>query len=406
MALDKCSFVDKAGLRQEVAIGIHHYAEAQKNKLSLRQLVNRTMPTTADSKYDTFTQMCCSAGLNFTGDKELGYRPTTMQDVVFGVGGDRGLDYSTAAQSLETSPVQSRVLFPAAIIELVENKLLTDRGSAVAAFNQMVATTTTVAGARIEQPVINYERFGGPEKKRNQARAQLAEPATMMTITASEKGLAIPETPLSIMISDQALQGTTVDMVALALQRQGEIESYSRVGEDLLDILQGDADAGDYGTAALVQVKADTFDSTIAADGVLTQKAYMAWLYTGLQKRRINYIVTDMAGAYAIEQRTGKPTNVMDNSKDRIDSQFSIFYPNLVDNVQVFVVDSDLSWPANTLMGFDSQYAMQKFINSYASYSDVERFVLRRGSAFVISFGTKTVRIFDDAFSTLSLVNS
>ena len=402
--MKECSFVGKDGLRTQVSIGVHHYAEAQKQKLSLRQLINRTMPTVADAKFDTFTQLCCPAGLNFTGNKELGFRPTTMHEVVYGTGAG-GLDYSTAAQSLETSPVQSRVLFPAAIIELVENKLQMDRGSAVAAYNQMVALTTTVAGARVEQPVISYERKNGPEAKRNQARAQLAEPATMMTITASEKGLTIPETPLSVVISDQALQGTTVDMVALALQRQGEVESYARAGEDLLDILQGDLDAGDYGTSALAQVKADTFDSSLSG-AALSHKAYLAWLYTDLNKRRISHVVTDWAGAFAIENRTGKPTNVMDNSKDRIDSNFTIFYPNLVDQVQVYVVDSAMSWPANTIMGIDAQYGIHKFVNAYASYSDVERFVLRRGSAFVVSFGTKSVRMFDQAFSVLSLVDS
>jgi len=129
-------------------------------------------------------------------------------------------------------------------------------------------------------------------------------------------------------------------------------------------------------------------------------------LYTGLQKRQIDYIVTDYAGMLAIEGRTDRPTNVQNNSTDRLDTPFSLIYPNLVDNVKIYVVPSDYSWPANTLMGLDSRFAMQKFVNSNASYSDVERFVLRRGSAFVSSFGMKTVRIFDDSFSVVSLTNS
>ena len=404
MAFDKCTFIDKTGLQQEVSVDLGHYAEAQRKGLTLRQYINQEMPT-ADDKFDTFTQLCASAGLNFTGDKSMGLKPTTMADVVFGTA-PGGLGFNTAAQALEVSPVQSRVLFPAAILELVESKLQYDRGSATAAFNQMLAMTTTVANSRIEQPVINYTRNDGPESARNTARAQLAEPATMMTIKASEKSLAIPQTPLAVMISDEALQGTTIDMVALALQRQAEVEDYKRAGEDLLDILQGDSDAGSYGTAALTQVNADTFDSTISANGVITHEAYMKWLYNGIQQRQINYIVTDFAGAWAIENRSGRPTNVQNNSMDRLDAPFSIFYPNLVDSVKIFIAPSDYSWPSNTLMGLDSRYAIQKFINSNAAYSDVERFVLRRGSAFVVSFGFKTVRLFDDAFSTVSLTNS
>lgn len=405
MAFDKCTFIDKTGKQQEVTIKLDHYAEAQRKGLTLRQYINQEMPTVADSKYDTFTQISASAGLNFTGDKNLGLKPTTMADVIFGTA-PGGLGFNTAAQALEVNPVQSRVLFPAAILELVESKLQYDRGSATAAFNQMVAMTTTVANSRIEQPVINYTRNDGPESARHIARAQLAEPATMMTIKASEKSLAIPSTPLAVMISDEALQGTTINMVALALQHQAEVEDYKRAGEDLLAILQGDADAGGYGTSALAQVNADTFDSTIAADSVITHKAYMKWLYTGIQQRQINYIVTDWDGAYAIEERSGRPTNVQNNSMDRLDAPFSVFYPNLVDSVRIFIAPSDYSWPAKTLMGLDSRYAIQKFINSNAAYSDVERFVLRRGSAFVVSFGFKTVRLFDDAFSVVSLTNS
>lgn len=57
-------------------------------------------------------------------------------------------------------------------------------------------------------------------------------------------------------------------------------------------------------------------------------------------------------------------------------------------------------------MGFDSRYAMQKWINTLASYSDVERYVTRRAQTFVVSFGSKVTRLFDDAFSTLKLVNT
>ena len=81
----------------------------------------------------------------------------------------------------------------------------------------------------------------------------------------------------------------------------------------------------------------------------------------------------------------------------------SIFYPSLVNNVQIFVVPSTAGWPVNTLMGFDSRYAMRKWVNTLATYSDVERYVLRRASTFVVSFGSKVTRYFDDSFSVLTL---
>ena len=401
--MQKCTFIDKDGTQQEVSINLEHYALARQKNLSLRQLINTKYKTAAESKFDTFTQMCQSVGMYTKSARELGIRPISMAEVEYG-----GLDFSAGTQGSEVSPVQTKILFPAVIAELVENKLFFDRGSAIAAFDQMLADVTTVSGRRIEQPYIDYTRNNGPETTRAQARAQGAEPATMMTIKAGEKTLNIPETPLAVTITDEALQNTTIDMVALAMARQAEVEMYTRIGEDLLGVLNGDPDSGSYGTAALATVNADTYDATIAADGVLTEKAYVTWLYTGIEKRRINYIVTDIAGAFAIHGRTGKPTQDKDETKvnDPFGAPASIFYPSLVDGVRIFVVPSTAGWTANTLMGFDSQFALRKWINTLSSYSDVERYVTRRASTFVTSFGSKVTRYFSDSFSVLKLINS
>jgi len=402
---NKVSFVDADG-KQEVTLGLQHWQAAQDKNLSLRQLINRKYPTTADAKHDTFTQMCQSVGLYTKPARELGIRPITMKEIETG-----GLDFSAAMNGTEVSPVQTKILFPAVIAELVENKLQFERQSAVAAFDMMLADVYSVAGRRIEQPYIDYTRTNGPESARAMERAQGAEPATMMTIKAGEKTLTIGETPLAVTVTDEAMQATTIDMVALAMARQAEVESYTRVGEDLKKVLNGDADAGSYGTSALTSVTAASFDSSITVAGTITEYAAAKWLYTGIEKRRINYIVTDFAGAWAWQNRIptvhiNSDTKTMlkiDPSGQSINSTASIFYPSLIDSVQVFVIPSTAGWPANTLMGFDSRYAMRKWVNTLATYSDVERYVLRRASTFVVSFGSKTTRYFDDAFSVLTL---
>lgn len=403
--MNKVTFTDKEGLQQEVSLGLQHWQIAQDKNLSLRQFVNTAFPTVAGSQHDTFTQMCASVGLYTKPARELGIRPITMKEIETG-----GLNFSAGPmQGTEVNPVQTKILFPAVIAELVENKLQFDRQSAITAFDMMLADVYSVAGRRIEQPYIDYTRANGPESARNSARAQGAEPATMMTIKAGEKTLTIGETPLAVTITDEAMQATTIDMVALAMARQAEMEAYARTGEDLLKVLQGDADAGSYGTSALATVNADVHDATISADATLTELAYVKWLYTGLEKRRINYIVTDFAGAWAIHNRSGKPTVDKDETKvpaDPFNAVASIFFPTLVNNVEIFVVPSTVGWPANTLMGFDSRYAMRKWVNTLATYSDVERYVLRRASTFVVSFGSKVTRYFDDAFSVLKLVNT
>ena len=400
MAKNKVSFIDDGG-KQEVQLSLHHWQQAQDANMSLRQYVNTVFPTTSESKHDTFTQMCQSVGLYTKPARELGIRPISMKEIETG-----GLDFSAAMQGTEVSPVQTKILFPAVIAELVENKLQFDRQSAIAAFDMMLADVYSVAGRRIEQPYIDYTRNNGPESARNTGRAQGAEPGTMMTIKAGEKTLTIGETPLAVTITDEAMQATTIDMVALAMARQAEMESYTRVGEDLKKVLNGDADAGSYGTSALSSVTAASFDSSIVAAGALTELAYAKWLYTGIEKRRINYIVTDFAGAWAIHNRTGKPTQDKDETKvpsDPFNAVASIFYPTLINQVEIFVIPSTAGWPANTLMGFDSRYAMRKWVNTLATYTDVERYVLRRSSTFVVSFASKVTRYFDDAFSTLTL---
>jgi len=398
---NEVKFIDKDGSMQPVALTLQHWQAAQDKNLSLRQFINQQYPTTMDAKHDSFTQMCQSVGLYTKPARELGIRPITMQQIETG-----GLDFSAGIQGTEVSPVQTKILFPAVIAELVENKLQMDRMSAVAAFDQMLADVYSVAGRRIEQPYIDYTRANGPEASRNQERAQGAAPSTMMTIKAGEKTLTIGETPLAVTITDEAMQATTIDMVALAMTRQAEVESYTRVGEDLKKVLNGDADAGSYGTSALSSVTAKSFDDSIATAGALTELAYAKWLYTGIEKRRINYIVTDFAGAWAIHNRSGKPTQDKDETKvpsDPFNAVASIFYPSLIDNVQIFVIPSSAGWPANTLMGFDSRYAMRKWVNTLATYSDVERYVLRRASTFVVSFGSKVTRYFDDSLSVLTL---
>ena len=399
MKKDKVSFVAKDGTQQQVSIGLEHYAMAQKQNLSLRQLVNTMYPTTPDAKSDTFTQMLASVNFNVKPVKEFGIRPLTMAEIEYG-----GLEFSAGTQGMEVSPVQTKYLFPAVVAELVENKLFMDRASAISSFDSMIAITNSVAGRRVEQPVLDFSRPGGPESARNQARAQGAEPDTMLTIKASQKAVTIPETPLAVQITDEVAQSVTVDFVALAMARQAEVEMYNRVGEDLLRVLNGDADAGSYGTAALAQTKANTLDTSIVVAGTLTEIAYVKWLYSGIEKRRISYIVTDLAGAMAIHNRSGKPTQDKDESStDAMNAKASIFFPDLVKDVQIFIVPAAASWPANTIMGFDSRYAMQRWVNTLATYSDVERYVMRRASGIVVSFGSKVTRIFDDAFNVLSL---
>ncbi|MGW8181810.1 MAG: hypothetical protein ACWGQW_24030, partial [bacterium] len=109
-------------------------------------------------------------------------------------------------------------------------------------------------------------------------------------------------------------------------------------------------------------------------------------------------------GAMAIESRTGKPVITSDDpNSPRIDTLFNIAFPNLIKNVQMFIVPADWGWPANTIMGIQSDSAIHKYVNSSAQYSAMEEFVLRRGKGLRFDFGNAYYRMFDEAFAVLSL---
>jgi hypothetical protein len=168
-------------------------------------------------------------------------------------------------------------------------------------------------------------------------------------------------------------------------------------------MLNGNPDVGQIALAAPKVVKANTFDATIVAAGDLTHTAWMKFLYRNSKRRSISHIVTDINGALAIENRTGKPVITGDNpNSTRIDTLPQVINPGWGPTVRVFITD-DPSWPANTILALDKNYAIHRVTSLSASYEAQENFVLRRASAMRFDHGSIVRRLFDDAFECLSL---
>jgi hypothetical protein len=119
-------------------------------------------------------------------------------------------------------------------------------------------------------------------------------------------------------------------------------------------------------------------------------------------KMQKTHIVTDMAGAIAMDVRTNRPTNVMNDATDRLDVPFRVVYPNFQSNINVVVMPAG-TWSANTIMGLDSRWAMYKISSSLAEYEVVESVVMRKVQQFRYDTGFVTGRLFDDAYDVLSL---
>lgn len=385
------TFISADGTQQDVKLDATIWLEAQQQNLSLPELINRKFPTALDAKGSTFEQMCASSGLILAKDREFGYRPPTIGAVL------DGRAMLNGASVADANPA-SRILYPAVFLELIENKLAVDRTTDPNAFDEMIGIETSVTSARIEQPVINLEKAEGARAK---AISQLAGPNHMLTITTADQAKKIPVFSLGLQVSDQALQATTLDFVSMAVTRQAEVERNARVYEYLLGMLNGDTDEG---TSALPVVKADVYDSTISTDGALTKKALLGWLMHNYFTRRISHIVCNVDNAITLSELLAT-TNTNTPVPGSLNPQFRFMNRDL-SNIGIFACEASAGWTANTMMGLDKRYAMQRIRNTAASYSAIENFVLRKATELRFDFSEIVVRIFADAFDTLALINT
>jgi hypothetical protein len=387
-------FTDKEGLQQEVKVDMSHYRAAAEKGVSLRQLINADFPTSLE-KTDTFTQLCASEGLFFAGNTKTGVKIPTLNTVFESSAFD-----AAGAVTSNVSPPGSRYLFPAAVLEYVENKLQVDRVGDVNAFNSLLAMDYTVANNRIDQPIIDYSTPGGPEAAASQPRGQLALPASMISITASERGYKIPNEAIGMEISDEALKSTTLDLVGMAITRQAEVQQKRVVDAWMAEMLNGNAD--DAYNVALSSVTAQSYDALVTVAGTLTQKAWVKYLYDGITSRRVDTVMCNLDTALAIEARTGKPVITGDDpNSDRIDAKFAITFPQLVTKVNMHI---NPLIPANTIVGIDTRYAMARVTNSQASVSDVEKFVMRQGTGLLFQRGQMVYKPFgNEPFHVMTL---
>jgi hypothetical protein len=390
------TYIDAAGDKQAVNLGLDVVKEASEKGIGFRTYFNALHPTNPEKYGSAFEQAMEQCGIFIKGNRAAGISPSKMYDV---------LNPSKEANSPQTRDgvPASRILFPPAILSVIEDKLQVNRTMFSNAFAEMIAVEASIDGNRFERPVLNFSR---PEAAISMPVTQLSLPNVMLSITASDKAMSVPSWSLGMEISEQALKITSVDLVGLALGRQAAVERNTRAQGYILALLNGDADNG---VAALSSiggkvVAVNSLDSAIAnGSGTISQKAWLSWLTANALKRTITHIVTDLATAMAIENRSGKPTVMNDNpNSPRMDTLFSVVNPLWPANVKIFITN-DPNWPAKTIMGFDSSVGIQKVNSLSAQYSAVENFALKRSSALRFDNGELFYRLFDEAFEVLTL---
>jgi len=390
------AFIDAQGATQQFEVNLDLVREAGQAGLSVRDHVNTLLTSDVRAYGDPFSQLCESEGIVLVPSRKYGVQATSLKTVLEGRQDQVRLEAGTVVRQPSN---QARILLMPAIGALIEDKLLADLDMNANAFDNMIAQDETIADEWLLWPEVN---MAGAEAGRSQVTSQLAKPARMMSITTSEKQIRIPTFALGIEWSEQSSRYVKLDLIALAIARQVAIERNERANTNLLNILNGDADVGQASLASLGKVTT-ALSLDAAATAGITQMAWVSWLYKNSTKRRLGALVTNIAGAMAIENRTGRPVVTNDNpTSARIDSTVSVMNPTWAPNLPIFIVDPSVGWPDKTIMGLDINYGLHRVSSTNAEYAAQEDFVLRRAHAMRWDFGQIVRRLYTDAFEVLT----
>ena len=385
----KFNIIDHTGARADIDINMQFTAEAKAAgavhplaHLDNKVLTNADQPT---ARQQVYAQM---------GLLRKGLKLQEAMDAVYAP--------ANAGPAVEDGLITGRLVTQAYLFDAISSKLRSSDYGLTEIFTRKAAAVDTINNTKFDRPILNFTR---PEAGRTRNIAQLSEPASMMLLTASDVSMRISSSSIGLEYSDEAAKQISLDIVTLSVTRQAETEALERIEGQLLTFLNGDSDVG---MAALSSVagavknaKTD-YDSTLTA-GTLSQKAWVNWLFNGSRYRTINTVVTDLAGALAIENRTGRPTAQTDNATSkRIDTSMSVLNPTWPDQVEV-IISQDPSWPSGTILGFDSRYGYHLVNSSSLAYSAVEQFAIRRSTKLRFDFGNLAYRLYDEAWSVLTL---
>jgi hypothetical protein len=382
------------------------YGLAYKEGLSVPQYINRKYPD-ADPKYGSaFTQLCAAEGLTLAATNTSGIRTATIDEVL--EGRSRTLGSANSADKGSPFGTASRILFPAAIISLIESAVPVDRTTDSVVFEDLLAADLPVNGENFIQPVITYSTANGPEQAKAQRISQFSDAPSMLRFGTSERTRSIPVYGIGMEFSAQALRNSTLDLVALTLNRYLAVEKDQRVYQYLASIFSGDSDLN---SGAVSAVTTNTLNGSFIAG--VTHTAWLKFLARRRKLRKISHVIGDIDTYLKVEGRTGRPgSNNYDPTLARID-------PNAVMDSRQTGFGNDVKWflvdaaadggpvPANTVWALDATKGIVRVSNTQAAYTAAEEFVLRKSTAMVMHWSEDVFRMFGDsdlsAFDVLTI---
>jgi len=372
---------------KEIPATVEIYKHAASNGMSLRQYAKCLAPDYDPSKGEPLDQMYAQSGL-LDGQK-YGMPAPTLAEIV---NSKLASDFRRPDGS-DTS-LGARLLYPQLILETLQmHALRDDGGDIVSIWESLIAVNRSLDGNKADQPIIDVTE---PEKSRSGRITQLAEPETMISITTGDKSYRIPTYSIGLLISDEAMKATTIDLVRVVMEAQARGERVARAMEQLKAMVLGDVDLG---INPLPVTKIGTFDSTITQDGVITKRAYLKWLHSKQKVCNLSTVLTDIDTAITVDECLLPKVTGSDASKIATSwggMNLGLTQPRLVP------VEADV-FSSGLLVGLDPRYAIQRFVNVSAAYEAIEEYVMRKATAFRVDFGEMSTRLYDEAWSVVSL---
>lgn len=372
----------------KVGMGLYKQAAANKRdvRLEARYMAQEQNASWDPTQGDLMDQLYSASGLL---DSQYGGNAMNMKDLQ-----SQTLANGFRAPDGSDTSIGARLLFPQMILETLKaNALDKDGSDIISKWQDLVAMTTNLEGRRADQPIIDTR---GPEGSRSGRITQLAEPETMISITTGEKSYRIPTHSIGLMISDEAQEATTVDLVKIVMEAQARGERIRRIGEQMKSMVLGDEDLD---MEALPTVKASFFDNSITGGNKITKKAYIKWLMHNKYNANITRVLTGIDEALLVDDQLAPTNTGSDNSK--IDTPFGGVDFGIA-NPKFMTFDQDV-FGAGVLVGLDPRYAIQRFVNVSAAYEAIEDYVMRKATGFRVDYGEMATRLYDEAWSVLSL---
>ena len=189
----------------------------------------------------------------------------------------------------------------------------------------MVAFDDSVSGERFERPVID---LSWRRSRPFQADGADGDAAHRWASPLPDVSRTIPTWAIGIEISEQAQRAWTLDLLSLVVcpARKAAVERMERAEGYVMSLLNGDADLGEVALSSIVGKVVTVASLDAAAASGITQSLAGLAVAQPDQSVAITTIITDLAGAMAIEQRAGRPqsSDNLNGVSQRLDTKFRV----------------------------------------------------------------------------------